>query len=78
MLSSAQNEKSPQQGEAKGKIAAGMSDAERYEILKNRKVRVASFNQAEYQRVVSMNPELPDKKIRKSTAEKLLRLVWRL
>jgi hypothetical protein len=57
------------------KITKDMSDAERYEILKNRKIRVATFNQKEYENVISKNPQLLDKKLNESNAKKLLKKI---
>jgi hypothetical protein len=63
------------QGEPSSKITADMSDAERYKILKNRKMRVAVSNKAEYERVVSEKPKLLDRRIDESDAKKLLKKI---
>ena len=57
------------------RITADMSDAERYELLKNRKITLAAFNDAEYRKVMSENPMLLDKKLKENDAKKLLKKI---
>ncbi len=58
-----------------GKITEMMTEAERYEALKNRKLQVAQVNQENAIKIAETSPELIDKTLKKSNA---LRLIKRL
>ena len=57
------------------RITENMSEEERYEILKNRKITLADINKDEYDKVVSEHPQLLDKKLKTTDAKKLLRKI---
>lgn len=57
------------------KITENMSELERYEILKNRKLSVAEEKATVYDGVIDNHPDILDKKLKKSTALGLLKKI---
>lgn len=57
------------------KIKIDMTDAERYEILKNRKITLSTPNKAGFDTAILENPELLDKKLKENDAKKLLKKI---
>lgn len=57
------------------KIVQGMSDEQRYEILKNRKITVAQVNEEKYRKVLANKSELLDKSLKTTAAKRLLRRI---
>ena len=63
------------EGKPSERITANMSDEERYKLLKNRKMTLAVFNEANYNKVISERPVLLDKKLKEKDAKDLLKKV---
>ncbi len=57
------------------KISIGMSEKERYEILKDKKILLADVNTEDYEKVINNYPDLLNKRLKKSQATKLLKKV---
>ena len=57
------------------KISIGMSEEERYAILKDKKITLSETNTEDYNKAISNYPDLLNKKLKKSQAEKLLKKV---
>ena len=58
-----------------GKIKEGMSEDERYEILKNKEIQLAKVNAELYEKYLKQMPELLNKSLKMTDAKKLLKKI---